>query len=309
MDSGTGGGTTDGGSGTSAMSGLLRQEVGEMTPQVSHAGSEREREDDLSVNPNPTCGNTPEDVRGTRQSGGPDDHEAEIVRQMGELDGEVPNARAACTAGKMPYRMRTGYISHEAFCRWMATNEDHLNHSWWEEGHVDVMEGCSQVHGFVRGALFGELYTFYDVPEFMVGSGARLGLNPDVIVRSRDAFPILAEIGYSQTWRNLHVRRVTLLGKFPGVQYVVLVKADPTPRALTAEVWDANADATEPLSRVGGVVAGGGAPVILSIPPVRVSDGAVTPPMTMDVQQWADMLDAEGKWDEPIHADAPHGTG
>jgi hypothetical protein len=222
------------------------------------------------------------------------DLSSDLRKQIAELESEVAPARAACREGRLPYRMQTGYISREAFNLWIAKSEDHLNHSWWEEGHVDVMEGCHQAHGFVKGRVFSALDHAYGDHGLVAMSGALDGINPDVMVSGLDVYPVVAEIGYSQRWVDLHRRRDVLIRVFPGVQYVVLVKAESANQSLSAEVWRA-----EPLALVSKVVnaqALVGPPANLTIPAIVVADGAPTPELTVNLRAWADMLVRLDKW-------------
>ena len=174
-----------------------------------------------------------------------------------------------------------------------------------EKGRVLLREGCSASHLVTRVELRGALKQAYAAHYFAAGgrlvttSGSQ-NVTPDCTFASAPGtFPLLAEVGQSQTVPQLNERANVLLQLVPGARVVILIKIFDTSDAENGRMvaWcathgGAGIPAFTPLLEFGRVgpggtaraawVAGTAAPTLVvpahgGVPPVNVPlDGILT---------------------------------
>lgn len=138
-----------------------------------------------------------------------------------------------CNAGALPLRFGKG-VSVAVYNNWLGKSETGLRLHYDEDGEqIIVREGCLPSHDNVRHTFllclknaFAGHYVKYGGRLETPGGGQDFTPDCSMVVRDADGvlnFPVVDEIGGSQSQRQLTARAAALLATLPGLQVVVLV--------------------------------------------------------------------------------------
>jgi len=168
-----------------------------------------------------------------------------------------------CDKGELPAYFG-GDVSLEQYNDWLQNKEDGLRVTYdVDKKKVLLREGCLRSHGTTRLKLINALEAAYAPYNYFSGLGqietpdGMQNVTPDGVMASGpETFPVLAEVGQSQTEDQLTQRANVLLGSVPGARVVVLVKIFDTNDPQTngrMVAWCATHDATGNISETAKV--------------------------------------------------------
>lgn len=157
-----------------------------------------------------------------------------------------------CNKGILPAHFGEN-VSIEKYNDWLLNKEDGLRVSYdGDKRKVLLREGCYQSHGTTRLELLIAMKVAFAPHGYSAVLGqittptGEQNVTPDAYLGSAaGTYPVLAEVGQSQTEAQLNQRADLLLALVPGAQVVILVKIFDTTSAENGRMvaWCATHDA------------------------------------------------------------------